>query len=48
MDHDYDRDARLELAGWRVRRISWRQVFEQPGLVAQLVAHLLASADNGH
>lgn len=44
MDHDYGRDARLELLGWRVRRVSWRQVFEQPGLVGTLIGHLLASA----
>lgn len=47
MDHDYGRDTQLELIGWRVRRVSWRQVFDQPDLVARLAAHLLASAPDG-
>ena len=32
-EHDRARDRRLEAAGWRVIRITWRQLHEEPHLV---------------
>jgi REase_MTES_1575 len=39
---DRRRDQRLTLAGWRVVRVTWRQVTENPATIARLVAGLLA------
>jgi very-short-patch-repair endonuclease len=40
---DRQRDFELELAGWHVLRISWRQVIEQPEQVVQLLRYSIAS-----
>lgn len=41
MSHDYLRDQRLELTGWRVRRVGWDQVFHTSAHVARIVRGLL-------
>ena len=41
---DRRKDQRLTLAGWRVVRLTWRQIEEQPAMVARLLAGLLAAA----
>jgi very-short-patch-repair endonuclease len=40
---DRQRDLELELAGWHVLRITWRQVVDQPAQVAQLLRYSIAS-----
>lgn len=40
-EHDRRRDQRLMLAGWRVVRLTWRQVLEEPAGVAAIVRGLL-------
>jgi Transcriptional regulator, AbiEi antitoxin/Protein of unknown function (DUF559) len=42
--HDRRRDQRLMLAGFRVVRFPWQQVFDEPATVAATVAGLLARA----
>ncbi len=39
---DLDREAILHRAGLQLRRFSWRQVMQQPELVAEIVAAALA------
>jgi len=39
---DRRRDQRLMVAGWRVVRVTWRQVMDDPATIARLVAGLLA------
>jgi predicted transcriptional regulator of viral defense system len=39
---DRRRDQRLTLAGWRVVRVTWRQVTDDPATIARLIAGLLA------
>ncbi len=39
---DRRRDQRLTLAGWRVVRVTWRQIIDEPAVVARLIAGLLA------
>jgi hypothetical protein len=41
-EHDRHRDAQLTAAGYRVIRITWRQLTEQPHEVARLLKRLLA------
>jgi very-short-patch-repair endonuclease len=41
---DRQRDLDLELAGWHVLRISWRQVLEEPERVAALLRSRLTRA----
>ncbi len=41
-ERDRRRDLDLELAGWHVLRIGWRQVFYDPGRVTELVRTRLA------
>jgi Protein of unknown function (DUF559) len=38
---DRRRDQRLTLAGWRVVRVTWRQLSEDPAGIARLIAGLL-------
>jgi very-short-patch-repair endonuclease len=42
--HDRLRDQRLMLAGWRVVRFPWQQVFDEPGSVALTLHELLRQA----
>lgn len=42
-ERDHRRHGELELAGWRVRRFTWRQVTREPGWVAEAVRAALAS-----
>jgi REase_MTES_1575 len=47
-ERDRARDRALQAGGWRVARITWRQLHEQPQtLVAELRALLAGSADGG-
>ena len=39
---DRKRDQRCLLAGWRVVRVTWRQVVREPARIAELIATLLA------
>jgi predicted transcriptional regulator of viral defense system len=41
-EHDRRRDQRLSLLGWRVVRFTWRQVEEEPAIVAATVGALAA------
>jgi predicted transcriptional regulator of viral defense system len=41
---DRRRDQRLTVAGWRVVRVTWRQLTSEPAVVARLVADLLAQS----
>jgi very-short-patch-repair endonuclease len=41
-EHDRHRDALLTAAGYRVIRITWRQLTEQPQTVARLLKRLCA------
>jgi very-short-patch-repair endonuclease len=42
-ERDRARDAELQAAGWRVLRVTWRQIVEEPeAVVARLAALLLA------
>ena len=43
-ENDRIRDQRLTRAGWRVVRITWRQLTEDPAGVALLIVELLGSA----
>ena len=43
-ERDRRRDAELQSAGFRVTRLTWRQITEEPLAVAALVARLLALA----
>jgi hypothetical protein len=40
-ERDRERDARLQRAGYRVQRFTWRQVTQDPAMVATTVAALL-------
>ena len=40
---DRQRDLDLELAGWHVLRVAWRQVVEEPGRVTALLRSRLAT-----
>ena len=42
-ERDRRRDQRLVLAGWRVIRVTWRQLTCEPMQVAGTLARLLAS-----
>lgn len=42
-EDDRRRDQRATLAGWRVVRVTWGQVTDEPDVVARLVADLLAA-----
>jgi hypothetical protein len=42
-ERDRLRDQRLTAAGWRVVRVTWRQLTEDPERVARLIAGLLAA-----
>jgi very-short-patch-repair endonuclease len=42
-ERDRRRDQRLVLAGWRVIRVTWRQLTREPMQVAGTLARLLAS-----
>ncbi len=41
-EHDRRRDQRLLRAGWRVIRLTWRQLHDEPGTVIDLLTGLLA------
>jgi very-short-patch-repair endonuclease len=41
-ERDRVRDAALQVAGWRVIRITWRRLVTEPGLVASQLMRLLA------
>jgi len=43
-EHDRRRDQLLAIAGWRVIRFTWRQVFHEPQQVAATLRTLLGSA----
>jgi hypothetical protein len=43
-ESDRRRDQRLTVAGWRVIRITWRQMTETPGVVIDLLRRLLAGS----
>ena len=43
-ERDRLRDQRLIAAGWRVVRITWRQLTEEPERVARLIVGLLERA----
>jgi len=43
-ERDRVRDAALQVAGWRVVRLTWRRLSEEPVLVAAQLAHLLRVA----
>ena len=43
-ENDYERDAALVVAGWRVVRFSYDQVMHEPAAVAARLAQLLGSA----
>jgi very-short-patch-repair endonuclease len=43
-EHDRARDRRLEAAGWRVVRITWRQLHDTPGEVEADLRRLMAPA----
>jgi hypothetical protein len=43
-ERDRRRDAALTLAGWRIARFTWRQVVDEPQVVASVVRALLAGA----
>ena len=42
-ERDRERDARLVGAGWRVIRITWRQIEQEPVAVAATLAAALAA-----
>ncbi len=41
-ERDRERDRRLQAKGWRVIRITWRQLHEQPGSLAVELTALLS------
>jgi hypothetical protein len=41
-EHDRRRDQQLALLGWRIVRFTWRQVFDEPAAVAEVLRGLLA------
>jgi very-short-patch-repair endonuclease len=41
IERDRDRDLRLQLAGWRVVRLTWRQVVNEPDRVVRLLRSVL-------
>jgi very-short-patch-repair endonuclease len=43
-ERDRRRDAALQVAGWRVIRITWRRLISEPELVARQLAQLLRGA----
>ena len=43
-ERDRARDRALQAAGWRVIRITWRQLHDEPAAVAGDLARLLAAA----
>ncbi len=43
-DRDRRRDFDLELAGWHVLRVAWRQVVHDPGRVTALLRAYLTEA----
>lgn len=43
---DRRRDQRLMLAGWRVVRFTWDQVFDEPAVVAATLRGLLTQSGN--
>jgi very-short-patch-repair endonuclease len=43
-EHDRRRDQQLMLAGWRVIRVTWRQLTREPEELARTVQALLAAA----
>ena len=43
-ENDRERDNRLMAEGWRVVRITWRQVTDDPGDVLRLVRQALRTA----
>jgi very-short-patch-repair endonuclease len=47
-ERDRRRDAALTLAGWRVARFSWRQVVDEPAVVADVVRTLLVGGEDAH
>jgi len=42
-ERDRARDRMLQAAGWRVLRVTWRQLHEQPGAIAAELGTLLSS-----
>jgi len=46
-EEDRRRDAELQAAGWRVIRLTWRQVSERPGWVAHVVRRSLQGGPTG-
>jgi hypothetical protein len=42
-EHDRRRDQRLALLGWQVVRFTWRQVYDEPAAVAEILRGLLAA-----
>jgi very-short-patch-repair endonuclease len=44
---DRRREQRLQLAGWRVSRCTWEQIFREPGTLAEIVRGLLARPSSG-
>jgi len=43
-EDDRHRDNALVLAGWRVIRITWRMIHDEPDKVAELLRGLLSAA----
>jgi hypothetical protein len=46
-EHDRRRDQRLVLAGWRVIRVTWRQLTREPEELARILQALLATTLRG-
>jgi very-short-patch-repair endonuclease len=44
-ERDRDRDRILQVAGWRIIRVTWRQLHEQPEALANDLRRLLGSAE---
>jgi hypothetical protein len=47
-ERDRRRDRRLLLAGWRVVRLTWRQLLQDPGEVTETIQTLLRSQPAAH
>ena len=45
-ESDREREQRLQLAGWRVSRCTWRQIEREPRRLAETIRGLLRSAEN--
>jgi len=46
-ERDRARDRELIVAGWRVIRITWRQLTDDADVIVRQIARLLAAGDRG-